>query len=618
MSRNRVWLFGAVLCLAILLLAIPAAAWEFSMTGAFTWNYEYRSQLGSAGFFGAYDVDVASTALLGLQSVNGWLGSHSNNLQNQGNGAILVSGADGSWNTIFMDTNMEVRINPALRIRGRYHIGEWAASGWSNATTGVTTSFPAFTTWGIGASTNSGFQQGEGALVQSQYQNFRFPGVRRSFSPGYWNTLWLTAQLPWGEIALGKRPSMWGTGLAWDGVDSRSSEQLTLFAIYGPLRLGMGFYPSRTGSEGYVEDSFDKSGVRVFDMTVPNIIYRNGPLDAGVQFNWVRRHRGADRVNILVGGVKETTRFRDRNDCYGGIYAKYFNGRFFYNAELDWQYRLDRLGLAAGPLASADYYQSHIRLMTELGAVCGPAKIDLLYSWSAGNDRRGGIANNATSGNIANIEQGTLVEPTNNQTGGVVSSTSFSNTSLYRPYSYLMVYCYGLGTHIQGDTGNGYVEDASCYAARLDYAVAANLNVYGSFFWADRVGNAYGWGFLKPAQVTAPGFPNQTLYPTTNVLASSYVSAVAFPGTSNASAPTIPDNNLGYEFDAGFDWKLLEGLTLNATFAYWRPGKWFNFACVDKGMAAWNVQAAGNRFGINPNRDIDSLFGMEMKIVGSF
>ena len=261
MSRNRVWLFGAVLCLGILLLAIPAAAWEFSMTGAFTWNYEYRSQLGSAGFFGAYDVDNAPSAAVGLQSVNGWLGSHSNNLQNQGDGNILVSGADGSWNTIFMDTNMDIRINPALRIRGLYHIGEWAASGWSNATTAIPAASisPAFNTtiYTVGASSNSGFSQGEGALVQSQYQNFRFPGVKRSFSPGYWNTLWLTAQLPWGEIAFGKRPSIWGTGLGWDGTDSRSSEQLTLFATYGPLRLGMGFYPSRIGSEGYVTDNFD-------------------------------------------------------------------------------------------------------------------------------------------------------------------------------------------------------------------------------------------------------------------------------------------------------------------------------------------------------------------------
>src|SRR5208283_5206089 len=271
MSRNRVWLFGAVLSLGILLLAIPAAAWEFSMTGAFTWNYEYRSQLGAAGFFGAYDVDVAPSATLGLQSVNAWLGSHPNNLQNQGVGNILVSGADGSWNTMYMETNMEVRINPALRIRGLYHIGDWASSGWSNDSSDFPAGslVPAVTTSTFGTQSNSGYEQAEGLLVGSQYQNFRFPGVKRSFSPGYWNTLWLTAQLPWGEFAIGKRPSSWGTGLFWDGVNNRSSEQLTLFAIYGPFRLGLGFYPSRTGTENYVADAFDKSGVRVFDMTVP-------------------------------------------------------------------------------------------------------------------------------------------------------------------------------------------------------------------------------------------------------------------------------------------------------------------------------------------------------------
>ena len=122
-----------------------------------------------------------------------------------------------------------------------------------------------------------------------------------------------------------------------------------------------------------------------------------------------RRHRGADRTNVICRRSQQNRRIVSETAMIVtvGFMPEYFNGRFFYNTELDWQYRLDRLGFAAGPLASSDYYQSHIRLMTELGAICGPAKIALLYSWSAGNDRRGGIANNATSGNIANIDQGT-------------------------------------------------------------------------------------------------------------------------------------------------------------------------------------------------------------------
>ena len=368
MSKKRVWLLGALLGLSVLLVAGPTAAWEFSMTGTFTWDYEYLTQAGKAGFFGAYDVDNRAAGLANLNTANAWLGYHPNNLapiaqtttnnfNTQQPGSVIVSGEDASWNKIWMDVNMEVRMNQALRVRGLYHIGEWFAL--------------------TGTQTTSGFQTGSGALVQSEYQNFRFPGVKRSFSPGYWNTLWLTAQLPWGELAIGKRPNTWGTGLIWNGEDSRSSESLSLFGVYGPLRIGLSFYPSRTGSEGFANDSFDKTGVRTYDVTIPNILYRDGPLDVGVQFNLIRRHRGGDRRNAIATDNSKRRDFRDRDDFYGGIYVKYFNGRFFYNAELDWYDRLDRQGnqssatfgvAAPFPVGIAsDFYMQHYRVMTELG-----------------------------------------------------------------------------------------------------------------------------------------------------------------------------------------------------------------------------------------------------------
>jgi hypothetical protein len=604
MSRNRVWLFGAVLGLSMLLLVTPASAWEFSMKGSYVWNYGYRSQMGDEGFFGPYDVDFSTGR--NLHAVNAWLGTHSNQLQNfqtavlpAGFAApnvfnpseILVSGHDGGWDTMWMDSWIELRINPAVRVRGLYHVGEWASTS--------------------GTQSTSGFLQGEGALVQSQYQNQRYPGIKRSFSPGYWNLLWLTAQLPWGEFAVGKRPSTFGTGLMWNGEDSRTSESFSLFAIYGPLRIGTSFYWARAGSDGYVTDPFDKSGFRNFDLTQLTT-YRNGPLDVGYTLNWLRRHRGGDRRNQTTPLTTKNTDFRDRNDFYGGVYTKYNNGRFFFNAELDWYDRIDRLGaqsfFTADPDRASDLYIQHYRFMTELGFLCGPTKMSLLYSWSSGNDRRGALANNSVSGGIPNINQGTLNEATNGITGGLVQGTTASNTGLYRPYSYLMVYAYGLGTHIEGDTGNGYVEDASCYAARFDYAVAANLNLYGSFFWADRVGNAYGWGFLKPSTLGAVAAPNGTAFPAFNGIVSGYV----------AGAPTIPDNNLGWEFDAGFDWKLLEGLTVNATFAYWQPGRWFSYACIDKGVLNWNTQTAANNFGTDPSRLISPIFGLDLRIVADF
>ena len=54
-----------------------------------------------------------------------------------------------------------------------------------------------------------------------------------------------------------------------------------------------------------------------------------------------------------------------------------------------------------------------------------------------------------------------------------------------------------------------------------------------------------------------------------------YTSANSAASVMTALVPTIPDGALGYEIDAGFDWKLLEGLTARCTFGYWVPGNWF-------------------------------------------
>ena len=75
--------------------------------------------------------------------------------------------------------------------------------------------------------------------------------------------------------------------------------------------------------------------------------------------------------------------------------------------------------------------------------------MSLLYAWLAGPDRRGG----------------NQIDQTGLQTDVGIRSNQFSNTGFFRPYSYLMVYAYGLGTHMNADTLNGTAEDASIYAA---------------------------------------------------------------------------------------------------------------------------------------------------------
>jgi len=596
LMRNKLIMGLAVVCLLIPWASTPAVAWEFSMDGVFTWEYEFRTQGGRAGFFGPYDVDSGSgytvpailptttfaynTAMQPVQvqvptptapaagtlaPLNFWLGFHypgnDQNLTNRG--SSFASGSDGSWNTIYMDTNMQIRMNKALRVRGRYHIGKWYTP---NASTSP------------------------GEMPASEYLNYHAPGVQRSFSPGYWNTLWLTAEIPWGIITIGKRPSAWGTGIGWNGEENRSSESLALTMPYGAFRFQVSLYPSRPGSlslgtPSYYNQDFDKNNARNWD-TVPALFtYRNGPIDMGALLNWVRRHNGPEGLLEAPNSVAKMAAFVDFDEIYGGVYFKYNDGRLFFNGEVDWDHQTSKRRAVAS-------YREHWRAAAVAGAFSGPAKVSILYSWLSGPDRR----------------NGRQIDRTGFQTDMGIRSNSWSNTGFFRPYNYLMIYSYGFGTHMNADTTNGTAEDASIWAARVDYAVASNLNFYGSFMWAERTTKSgYGWGFIRP--YTGP-YAGELQNPLGMVR-----------WNDRNDAPSIPDPSLGYEVGTGFDWKLLENFVVNFTFSYWQPGKWFSYACVDKSLPNWDLPTGGLPgvlWGVNPGRSIDPIYGIEFKINGTF
>ena len=560
---------GLILCL----MAPGANAWEFSMDGVFTWQYTKVGTLGDKGFFGKFDVDnsVGNNGRYG--SLNGWFGPRFGEVSTA---TEMTSGSDAGYNVIYMSTNMQVRLNPAVRVRGNYYIAAW---DYRSGNTGVTAD-----------------------IVSYGYPSMMYDGVQRSFSPGYWRTLWLSAQLPWGELAVGKRPSSFGMGLFADGADNQASESLSLFAFSGPFRFGWSFYPARRiPSTNYFNDVADMNGIRTYQFG-PVVTYRQGSLDVGANVTFVASHDGPE--GSLALNKADVTPAVDRSDYYGAAYVKFNNGRFFFNYEFDYYNRIDRRsanntiappGNYAAALAVIPRYIEHYRTGLETGVLAGPAKVSLLAAWFGGGDRR--------MGSVRGINQGDLTGSGVGSTG----ATNFSNTSVFRPYSFLAVYMYGLGTSINAATGYGYVDDAMTYGARLDYAVAANLNLFGSFFWADRVGNAYGLGFLRPG---TDGSISRAYRGTTNV------------NTWTNVAPSIPDNNLGWEVDTGFDWKLLEGLTVRSTFAYWVPGKWFSYAAMDKANPAWlqgtaAALRAGN-FGIDKDRGIDPIYGVDIRIEGEF
>jgi hypothetical protein len=156
-------------------------------------------------------------------------------------------------------------------------------------------------------------------------------------------------------------------------------------------------------------------------------------------------------------------------------------------------------------------------------------------------------------------------------------------------------------------SGNGYLRDASALAARLDYAVAANLNVYGSLFYANRTSNGYSWGCIGPnAGATAGPFThaangnldlNLNRYP---------------------ASPNIPDTALGYEVDTGFDWKLLEHWVLGVVVGYWQPGKWFSYACIDRSVVGWHDGSTATNFGTAPDKVIDAVIGGAFNLTFEF
>lgn len=633
MRRYRLLALLALVALALPLLAGPAAAWEVNLKGVYTWYYDYLGQRGHQGFFGAYDADVGAnltTAVAPNQnaagafaSLNGWMGERWP--------TGIVSGSDAQWTTSKMDFQVQVKINPAVRIDGTYRIGEWLDQG---AVVGNLVST-------IGAGTGDRYVNGIGNLVNSEYLECRSSGIQRSMSPGYWNTLFMVADLPVGRITFGKRPSMFGMGLMWNGSDSRSSEKLAITVPYGPFTFVAGFDVSRRATDAgppvapnitapaanpfgapYYNNDYDRNNNRLWDIALTTT-YRSGCMDFGVSYNLVNRHRGGE--GLLVNPVtKQGSAFRDEIDLYGGAYTRYFNGRFFANAEIDF-YQLstyNRRKNEAGTFRYGirDTYTEHWRWALEAGVVAGPAKVSVMYAWLLGDDRRGGQFN---STGAASTQNRFFVDFIDRR--GTLRADTASNTGVFKPYSYLMVYRYGLGMSVNKDTGYGYAEDASIWAARIDYSVAANLNVFGTFFYADRQSKSgWGWGCIRPDLANI----NQTgqfrvwrqgidSAPST---ASGY-NAVPFRG----GAPNIPDTQLGYEIDAGFSWRLLEGLTLNFTAAWWKPGEWFKWACVDKRVLNWYnpLPALGANpipanWGINPNKAIDQIWGMEFNVVGEF
>jgi hypothetical protein len=579
--RFLVSLLGLWTCLPF--FAPPALGWEFELAGSFNWTYEWYSQQGSKGFFGPYNVDNGGGTLAG--NMNFWNGGQFD--------TNITTGSRAGWSYFNVEFLPIIKVNEAIRIQAKYRLGTY------------------------------------GDPDASDYHTQDAPGLNNAFSEGQWTLFWATAQTPWGVLGIGKRPWTFGAALQYDGEDAATTESIMLVVPYGPLDIGIGFYPYRFAGSSSIREVIaenreaigengnpytfavypgqpdgvnpqrqyfsraDGSGSFSKDL-LAFLMYHSGPLSAGILGSYGAYHIGpeAQLKNPLAVPLQTTWAAQDTEVFHGTTFMKYNNGRFFFNAETAWLYWTDRFG--SDPNAEVTppntRYAEQWRYMLEFGALYGPARLSLLHAWTPGPDRRAGA--------LIGKQPAAFVWHS-------AFDRQFGNFNVFRPYSYLFGYNYGGGLFAYNLSGDGYVRDASVLAARLDYAVASNLNVFGSFLYANRTSNGYSWGSLGPNA----GLGNFANAPDGNV---------SFNINRYATSPNIPDTALGYEIDAGLDWKLLEGWTSGVLVGYWQPGKWFNYACIDRSVAGWHTGVPGNSFGTRPDRTLDPIVGGNFYLVINF
>lgn len=577
----------AALMLCIVLCPFPSAAWEFSMIGQFNWTYQWYNQRGAKGFFGPYNIDNGTGTR--TANLNFWNGGQFD--------TNITTGADAGWSWFNVEIAPQIIVNKAMRFVGKYRLGTY------------------------------------GQPQTSNYNTQDAPGINNAFSEGQWTLFWASINTPWGVVGVGKRPWQFGTGLQYDSGGMATTESLVLVAPYGPLDIGIGFYPYRfagsssigygdpydlptymtASGEGFQPGQYfsraDKSGSFSKD-ALAFVNYHCGSVRAGILAAYGSYHIGPEAV--LVNSADPLASpppwALDSDLFHGSTYVKYYNGRFFFNAEAAWLYWTDRYLLTTPvpippPLGSplpnpaAVYglpntrYVEQWKYMIETGVMTGPVKISLLTAFSPGTDRR--------AGGFIDRQPAAFVRHD-------VFDRHLANFSVFRPYGYIFCSDYGSGLDAYNLAGDqGYLRDAFVLAARLDYTVAANLNVYSAFIWAKRTSHGYSWGCLGPNDagfngVVADGnvdFTKLNRYPT---------------------SPNIPDTELGYEVDLGVDWKLLEGWNAGLVLGFWQPGKWFSYACIDRSVPGWNVGTVGNNFGTRPYRTIAPVIGGEFNMRVAF
>jgi len=592
MSRVRL---GRLVLLVAVLSACSfieqASAWEFSMKGENVIRYRYWGRTGNQDIFGWMDSDV----YLGVNHLVTHPSPNRDNVPTSSFGVLAGEnrfGADMNFTDMRVTLFPKIAVNDAIGVEGSVNftslglheggrpLGNWATPGEVNQLAVPISNRPAAI-------------DVPNTMVTVQWWTVRF-------------------RLPIFTLVFGYRPSALAMGL-WKNPCQRSSSSISMVASYGPVTMGITPYLGRTATNWnqYPRDSGTNATYRKDDDrnylggVYGDLEYRNGPLIIYVS-STAYKDNSSQPVNarnastgVPTALIPVVTPIPDRLVYELTFALKYFNGRYFFNAEVD-NYAHYRSGLGATQLIGGVRYQrleSDVKAWVygvEAGALIGPAKVAFSYVRSTGDDPN------------------TRKDDEDSARG----STGLNNCAM-RYWAFLMYHLYGTGTNWNA-AGDGQPTNLHHVGGRLDYAVASNLNVYivNSWAWRDQP-NAFVLG--GDSSHTVARFTNDTI-----------ARQKGIPGFG----PPIPGlqavsdhaRDVGWEIDCGMTWKILENLTWNTVFAIWKPGSWWSYAYPNtaeiyrRNGGVVPQAPALDRIGATSNagRSIDPLFALQSEFAVEF
>jgi hypothetical protein len=632
-----------------------------------TWFYGYYGQMGPRGFFGDYNLDASSTGG-NFASLNAWVG-------NQTDINSLATGSNAAYSAFGLDLKPEYG-NQWVMLKARYTITPYVTSSSQGAVAVI--SPQNLTSWEAQVNTpvaditvgkqvfRKGFDLQFSSNRTSEYllveKSYCVPDILARlvccgilprkimswFNPEFWPRF--KPPPPDTNASNGKPPEpsgppdpgtdpeydfFGGDPTTGESVSKRIDNTLNADTYFneiltdnkeetdrktrwpnetdafawgqtgpGCLRIGFGFFPWETPIIPSIPPTTTNLGFPYFTLwnnfdlganQVQNFLgflqYNSTDLEFGVGCLRSNYHQGPELQLGLANRISAPT--FERYITEGWAYLKFNNGRYFFNTELDWFNRVHRFQRSlngtffgtpdnidgSGSVFASKYWESW-RYMAEIGGLFGPIRASLFYCFMPGPDRRHGIY----------IDRQPFIQENLQQAFG-----------LFDPYSMVLSYRFGSGVNAPG-----HISDASAFAVRLEYALAANLLVHGSYLYAYRNSHGYAMGFVRPNITVAAGKFGQVVY-------------AEPPGSTFTNpAPSIPDRHLGWEAMAGITWELMDGWPVSVQVSYWQPGRWFNYACIDKGVINWDIPSPANNWGVRPDRVIDPVLAVEVQLGATF